>query len=126
MATVGELYEKVLADEAERTAFTQAGATTEGLRAFLADRGCDATPEDVAGFLEARRAEQGEISDEELDSVAGGCNTSEAWVSAFSIGLGCAISAIASAAQGDMEGSNGRILCADEKWVGTTQFDGKV
>ena len=126
MATIGELYEKVLADEAERAAFAEAAATPEGLRAFLADRCCDAAPEDVTAFLEARRAEQGEIADEELGTVAGGCNTSEAWVSAFSIGIACATAAIASAAQGDMEGSNGRILCADEKWVGSTQFDGRV
>lgn len=77
MATLDELYKKVLADEAEHTAFAEAAKTPEGLHAFLADRGCDATPEDVATFLEARRTEQGEIADEELDSVAGGCGSSE-------------------------------------------------
>lgn len=126
MATIEELYEKVLADEAERAAFAEAGKTPEGLRAFLADRCCDATPEAVAAFLQTKRAEQGEISDEELDSVAGGCNTSEGYISITSLGLGCAMSAIASAVKGDMEGAGGRILCADEKWVGKTKFDGEA
>ena len=78
MATLDELYKKVLADEAERAAFAEAAKTPEDMRAFLADHGCDAAPEEVATFLEARRSEQGEIADEELDSVAGGCGgTSE-------------------------------------------------
>ena len=113
MATLDELYTKVLADEAERAAFAQAGATTEGLRAFLADRGCDATPEDVAAFLRGRQSDQGEISDEELDSVAGGCNGQEAVMSVFTVGVLCAGAAIYSSVKDNMTADNGVILCAE-------------
>ena len=59
MATLDELYTTVLADEAERAAFAEAAKTPEGLSAFLADRGCDATPEQLAEFLKERQAGQG-------------------------------------------------------------------
>lgn len=111
MASLDELYVKVLTDDAERAAFAQATKTPEGMRAFLADRGCDATPEDVAAFLEGRQSDQGEIADEGLDSVAGGRSTSED---------GSLPSRSSSAPLRVIRDSNGRIVCVDGKWIGTT------
>ena len=111
MTTLDALYTKVLADETERTAFAEAAKTAEGLTAFLAERGCDATPDQVSEFLKAKQAEQGEISDAELDSVAGGCNKSEAITSVLTFGVICAVVGAMSAARNDSKGDNGKILC---------------
>lgn len=111
MATLDELYSTVLADEAERAAFAEAAKTPEGLSAFLAERGCDATPEQLTEFLKAKAAEQGEITDAELDSVAGGCNKSEAITSVLTFGVVCAVVGAMSAARNDSKGDNGKILC---------------
>ncbi len=111
MATLDELYTRVLADEAERAAFAEAAKTPEGLSAFLAQRGCDAAPGQVAEFLKAKTADQGEMSDAELDSVAGGCNTMEAVHSTLSFGITCVAFATASWIAGDSKGDDGQILC---------------
>ena len=86
MATLDELYANILADEAERTAFAEAAKTPEGMAAFLKGHGCEATPGQVAEFLKERQSEQGEVSDAELDSVAGGCagNADELGIAPFS------------------------------------------
>ena len=122
MATLEEVYQQVLGDDGERAAFVEA-AKAGTVQAFAAERGCQATEQEVADFLKEVSTREGELSEAELEGVAGGCNNSEAFVSVMSVGVGCAISAIASAADGEMNGENGRILCADTSWVGTTQFD---
>ena len=113
MATLDELYARVLADDAECAAFAQAAKTPEGLRAFLEQSGCDATPDELAAFLKGRQSGQGEIADEELDSVAGGCNGQEAVMSIFTVGVLCAGAAIYSSAKDNMTADNGVILCAE-------------
>ena len=72
MATMEEVYEKVVSDDGEKAAFTQALATKEGIAAFLSERGCDATLEEFAAFLKERAPKQGELGDEELEGAAGG------------------------------------------------------
>ena len=74
MATLEELYEKVVSDDGEKQALAQAVATKEGTAAFLAERGCDATPEELVAFFKGRACapEGGELSEEELGDVAGG------------------------------------------------------
>lgn len=113
MATLEEIYERALSDEGERTAFVTSAETLEGLTAFLAERGCDATPEQVASFLKEKQAAQGEISDAELEAVSGGCNGAEAFDSVITFGVGCAVEAIYSAATSGSKGIGGRILCAE-------------
>ena len=54
---------------------------------------------------------EGELADEELDSVAGGCSKDEAIPSVIPVGVGCLMNAIESAAKGDMNGPDGSILC---------------
>ena len=111
MATLDELYTTVLASESEKAAFAEAAKTPEGLAAFLEGHGCDATPEQAVAFLKEKRSEQGEMSDDELDSVAGGCHPMEGTLSVMTVGIGCAVAAITSAAANDTRGDEGQILC---------------
>ena len=48
---------------------------------FLASLGCDATPEEAAAFLQAQAAPGGELADDELGGVAGGCGSDHKRVS---------------------------------------------
>ncbi len=74
MAMFGELYEKILSDDGEKKALAQALATKEGTAAFLAERGCEATPEEFVAFLKekAPKPAGGELDDAELEGAAGG------------------------------------------------------
>lgn len=69
MTTLAEVFERVMADEAERAAFDVAMQTPDTAVAFLKERGCDTTPEDLRAFIDERRAE---LSDDELNGVSGG------------------------------------------------------
>lgn len=90
--TIEELYAKVLSDDAEKVAFAEAAKSAEGLEGFLKEHDCDASPEEVGAFLKAKAEQRGELADEELDSVAGGCNTKkieDVAVSVVSAGIAC-------------------------------------
>lgn len=112
MATLEEVYQQVLGDDGERAAFVEA-AKNGTVQAFAAERGCHATEQEVADFLKEVSTREGELSEAELEGVAGGCNGKEAYLSVCTVGVGCAIGAIASAASDNMKGPDGRILCAD-------------
>ena len=71
MKTVDELYYEVVANEELKAAFA-AAAKENKLAEFLKAQGCDATAEEAEEFLEARQSAEGELSDDELDAVAGG------------------------------------------------------
>ena len=98
MATLEEIYRQAIADDGTKAALAEAAKTAEGLQAFLSERGCDASPEEVAAFLKGKATSgaEGELADEELDAVAGGCNGSEAGLSIVTFGFGCAVLAIPS------------------------------
>ena len=72
-----ELYTKTMSDEALKKAFFEAKKNGK-LAEFLAENGCEANIEEAEGFLASKRNKAGELSDDELDSVAGGekCGTS--------------------------------------------------
>ncbi len=72
MATLDELYQKVLASEEERTAFAKAAADEQAIAEFLAQRGCDATPQEARAFLEGKFSQTGELANEELAGASGG------------------------------------------------------
>lgn len=72
MATLEEIYRKALTDEGERAALAQAAADPQALAEFLAQRGCDAAPEEACAFAQERLARTGELSGEELLAVSGG------------------------------------------------------
>ena len=73
MATLEEIYGKIVSDEGEKQALAQAAASREGTAAFLEQRGCEAAPEEFAAFLkEKTKPAEGELSDAELEGAAGG------------------------------------------------------
>ena len=72
MKTLEELYNEVAASEELREEFIKAAETKETLEDFLRKYDCEATVEEVAGFLKGKMDEEGKLSDEELDAVAGG------------------------------------------------------
>ena len=76
MKTLQTLYDEIMGDDDAKEAFVK--ATKEGgVESFLKQHGCNATAEEVEEFLEAKAKEDTplELSDEELDRVAGGSMT---------------------------------------------------
>lgn len=110
MATLEEVYQQVISDDEGRAAFVEA-AKGGSVQAFLAERGCEATEQEVADFLKEVSTREGELSEAELEGVAGGCNGTEAVISAGSLGIGCAVTAIFSASTSGTKGDNGKVLC---------------
>ena len=111
MKTIQELYSEVLKSEELKKAFSEAvqSKTVEG---FVKSQGCEASMEDVAAFLKEQQAKTGELADSELDNVAGGCNGTETFMSTLTVGVVCAVTAIASACIDDNKiGEDGRLLC---------------
>ncbi len=100
MKTLQELYKEITASDELKAAFAEAAKGGKTLE-FLKEKGCEATAEELKGFLTSRTEE---LSDEELDNASGGgCNentSDEAGISLASFGFGCAIYAAVSAATG--------------------------
>ena len=112
MKTLEELYAEAAVSE-ELKAELVAAAKENKLGEFLKAQGCEATEAEVAEFLKSKQSAEGEVADEELDAVAGGCNKDEAIMSAISLGVACAIWAETSA-RSDVpksEWEDGRIIC---------------
>ena len=83
--------------------FAQAAQDAKRLESWIRAQGCDATYEQAQAFLQEKQAKVGELSDDELNSVAGGeCTSVEALAFTISAGLACAIMAIHSARVGDV------------------------
>ena len=93
MATLEEIYAKIVSDDAEKKAFVEAFATEEGAAAFMAQRGCEARPAELVALMREKAAAAGELSDEDLDNAAGGAWT-EWLMSIGSFGIACAAIAI--------------------------------
>ena len=103
MKTLQEIYSEITASDELKAAFLEAAKNGKGLD-FLKEKGCETTAEELTAFLKNRMS--GELSDEELDNVAGGCEdasspySEEALMSIFSLGVICAIEAADSANNG--------------------------
>ena len=92
--TIEALYKKIIASDELKAAFAEA-VKAQKLDEFLKAQGCEATEAEVVDFLKSLRKGEGELADDELNSVAGGCTSTEAIYSmtvAFCIGF-AAISA---------------------------------
>ena len=110
MKTIHTLIEEIKTSETLQKLLAEA-VQNNALAAFLADQGCEAT---AAEFIAALKAQAEEMNDDALDAVSGGANTTEALLSIFSLGIGCAAYAYMSyEGSGHGEGSDGRILCND-------------
>lgn len=73
MKSLEELYGKIQNDEDLKQEFIS--SFKEGvIDDFLKNHECDASAEDVINYMNNLR--EGEISDDDLDHVAGGCRTS--------------------------------------------------
>ena len=122
MKTIQELYNEITANQELKAQFIEA-AKAGKQEAFLKANGCEATLEEVKGFLEARQKEDAPLSLNELENAAGGaCNEEtrfEQAISFISVGLGCAAMAIMSASMKDthvgQENVNDGRLCNDNK-----------
>lgn len=115
MKTLEALYQEVLASDELKKALAEAAKTPDGLTQWVRAQDCDATAEEIEAFLKEKQEKASELSDDELATAAGGCNTYEAIDTVISLGFGCIGSLIASATgDGYGEGGpDGQILCHD-------------
>ena len=115
MKTLNELYTEVTASDTLKAEFL-ALKTPEEIVAFAKKYGCDAALDDIKAFFEEKQKASGELSEEELEQVAGGKsgNETESLLSIYTAGFGCAVAAGISAAFGKcgtaIEGKG--MLCA--------------
>lgn len=117
MTAMQQLYDKVTSDaslQAKLSAiFHDASeATKEKLIEFAKDSGFDISIEELEQFLiESSQPKVGELSDEDLDLVAGGKGSLELAISIGGVGVGCLMfSAITEIQYSDCEGQlNGDI-----------------
>ena len=119
MKTVQELYNEVMSNKELKAELVEA-AKTGRFPEFLKEHGCDASLEEVAAFLKEKANEDSPLSFDELGNAAGGaCNLKtgvETTVSVVFVGVGCAIFAAASAAQGHVgqkKDEEGRLCSLD-------------
>lgn len=87
--TIEALYKKIIASDELKAAFAEA-VKAQKLDEFLKSQGCEATGAEIMDFLKSLRKGEGELADDELNSVAGSCNSTEAIYSmtvAFCIGF---------------------------------------
>ena len=75
MKTLEALYQEILADTELQLSFGSAMKENR-MEEFLKENGCEASKEEAEAFLKEKLEKQGELADEELDSVAGGCGSS--------------------------------------------------
>ena len=71
MKTLNELYAEVIASDSLKAEFL-ALKTPEEIVAFAKKYGCDATLDDIKTFFEEKQKSSGELSEEDLEQVAGG------------------------------------------------------
>ena len=89
MKTLQELYHEIIASEELKAAFLEAAKSGKALE-FLKEQGCEVTEDELKAFLSKKNS--GELSDEELDDVAGGCDEDPGpaiALSIVSVGIRC-------------------------------------
>ena len=112
MKTLETLYQEVLASDELKKGLAEAAKTPEGLKAWICAQGCEATLEQVQAFLKEKQEKTGELTDDELENAAGGCDAGEAITSLFTVGIACAGMAILSAMSDSYRrGLNDTLLC---------------
>ena len=110
MKTLEELYNEVLASEELKKEFLS--LKPENVEGFAATHGCKASFDEIKAFFEAKKNQAGELSDDELDQIAGGkgADGREAIISIVTGGIGCYIKAMESL----ITGNNGTDIKGDK------------
>ena len=91
MKTLEQFYNEVAASEELQKEFaTVSQESAEAIVAFAKKYGCETTKEEVKAFFEKKIEENGELSEAELDAVAGGKSGNVILLSIGSFGLACA------------------------------------
>ena len=72
--TIEALYKRIIASDELKSAFVEA-VKAQKLGDFLKAQGCEATEAEVVDFIKSLRKGEGELADDELSAVAGGCNS---------------------------------------------------
>lgn len=75
--TIEALYKEIIASDELKSAFIEA-VKAQKLGDFLKAQGCDAAEAEVIDFIKSLQKGEGELADDELSAVAGGCNSTEA------------------------------------------------
>lgn len=70
MKTIEELYSEVMASEELKKEFCS--IKPEEIESFAKKHGCNATFDEIKAFLTAKSTASGELSDDEIEQVAGG------------------------------------------------------
>lgn len=91
MKTIEELYNEVIASEDLKKEFL--ALKPEEIEGFAEKHGCKATLDEIKAFLTEKSAAKGELSDEELQQVAGGKGVDkvDAPLSVVRLGIGCSM-----------------------------------
>ena len=105
MKTLQELYNEVLAREELKNEFLEAGKNGKALD-FIKAHGCDATADEIKAFLEAQTQADKELSADELENVAGGCNTATTTETVASITVIFCIACLLKSATNDYDNIN--------------------
>ena len=87
MKTLQELYTEVIASDALKAEFL-ALKTPEDIVAFAAKHGCEATLDDIKAFFQEKQNAEGELSEDDLEQVAGGKTAWKCAVDVVGMALG--------------------------------------
>ena len=93
--TIEALYKKIIASDELKSAFIEA-VKAQKLDEFLKSQGCEATGAEIMDFLKSLQKAEGELADDELSAVAGGCNSTEA-IYSLSVAICIAIAVVSAA-----------------------------
>ena len=101
MKTIEELYNEVISSEELKKEFIS--LKPEEVEGFAEKHGCKAALDEIKAFLTEKSKGSGELSDSEIEQVAGGKSATdeEADWSASTFRIGCLIDAIDSAINGN-------------------------
>ena len=120
MKTLEELYKEVMASDELKKEFCS--LLPEEVEGFAEKHGCKATLDEIKAFLTEKSKAEGEVSEEEVEQIAGGKSADDDEViwSVFTAGFYCAVTAIDSYYGGFLEG------CQDKKCGTAITGDGML
>ena len=99
MKTLEELYNEVMASDELKKEFCS--LKPEEVEGFAEKHGCKATFDEIKAFMTEKSAKSGELSDDEIEQVAGGksATAEDVLLTFLACGVVCGIIAAASAGQ---------------------------